>query len=149
MITAHKSILLSSMHVGPSDANGGIWNLTPWTDFTCADELTFVIDVQQIFGSPTAGSLFAKFQLGISHKTGVQWGSNRLFDLEPAQKTTLITEGDWPSPLATYTMPSPTSRKRTIRDFGSMCNLQLDASSLTGGSNPSFGVTVTLIQKGR
>lgn len=152
-----KQIVLNALKLGPSStnaANGGIIDLLPWTDFSAFKELTFYIVVSAINGVPTGGSLKAKFQLGSPHVTSQnQFSSISLADLDTAQKGSLIVEGDWPNPICTYNQTvggsaiSATNAltvKRTIKDFGTICNLQLDASSLTGGTTPTFTVTVVM-----
>lgn len=162
MISMPPQIILNAVKLGPSStlaANGGIIDLLPWHDFGVFDELTFYITVLAINGTPSGGSLKAKFQLGTPHVTSQnQFSSISLADLETAQKGTLIVEGDWPNPVCTYNQQVGASAisstnaltvKRTIKDFGTRCNLQLDASSLTGGTTPTFTISVVMEGKGR
>lgn len=132
-------------------------NLTPNVDFSWADELIWYITVDSIVGTPTSGTLTAKFQLGTPHTGNTQSTStfplsgSMLMDLEASQVTNLIVDGaDWPNPVAAFNtdVDPPITYKRSIRNFGSICNLQLDASTLSGGTNPAFRVSVVLIQKG-
>jgi len=151
MITK-RSIILNAATLGPSStgaANGGIIDLTPWTDYSWAKEITFYITVSGINGSPTGGTLTAKFQLGNPNVSGNQFSTTSLFDLDTAQKATLIVEGeDWSSPVASYNSSFPVTTKRTLQNFGSIANLHLDASGLTGGTNPTFTISVTLVAVG-
>lgn len=124
-------------------------NLTQWVDFSWAEELTFIIDVQTQVGTPTAGNLTATFQKRIPNKVGFeQWSTQRLSDLTPEEAATWVTEGNWPSPLAAYNFASPITIQRTIRNFGNGVNLKLDASDIAGTGSPAFQVSVVLIAKG-
>jgi hypothetical protein len=138
-------------------STAGRVNLTPNVDFSWADELIWYITVDSIVGTPSAGTLIAKFQLGTPH-TGNAFSTSTfplsgsmLMDLESSQVTSLIVDGaDWPSPIAAYntSISTPITYKRSIKNFGAFCNLQLDASTLSGGTNPAFRVSVVLVQKG-
>jgi hypothetical protein len=155
-----ESIVLNQSTLGPSSPSpvtSGVINLLPYHDFSWANSLTFILTVGGVSGSPTAGTLAVKFQLGNPHRGDGSGGTAtypyshpHLMDLETAQKTTLIIDGaDWPSPVASFSLAAPVTFKRTITNFGAMCNLQLDVSSLTGGTNPMFtGISLMLIQKG-
>lgn len=158
-----ESILLNQATLGPSStlASGispgtGIVNLTPYIDFSWADSLTYILTVTAVAGSPTGGTLTAAFQLGNPHIGDFGNSTNNFpfsdpsyYVLDSAQKTTLIADGeDWPNPVASYNSSFPVSAQRTVRNFGAMCNLQLNASSLTGGSSPLFTISAVLIQKG-
>lgn len=160
-IVLPAAVVLNNIPLGPGStgaAAGGVVDLFPWTDFSWADELTMYIIVTSINGSPTAGGLTAKFQLGTPFVTGAvgQFVTQALFDMDSAQKATLIAEGeDWPNPIVSYnstvnTNPisatNPLVVKRTIRNFGALCSLHLDTSTLSSGA--SFNITVVLIQKG-
>lgn len=159
-----RSILLSGITLGPSSSlaagispGSGIVNLTPYMDFSWADELTFILTVTGVSGSPSGGSLTAAFQLGNPHTGDGLNGTNGAYQysdpaytlLDTAQKATLIAEQeDWPNPVCTYASSFPVTVQRTIKDFGAMVNLQLNASTLTGGTNPVFTISGVLIQKG-
>jgi hypothetical protein len=159
-----RSILLSQASLGPSSSlaagispGSGIVNLTPYMDFSWADRITFILTVTAVSGSPSAGTLTAAFQLGNPHTGDAGNGTNPLYQfsdptyatLDTAQKATLIAEGeDWPSPVCSYNSSFPVTVQRTIQNFGAMVNLQLNASTLSGGTNPAFTVSGTLIQKG-
>lgn len=146
------TIILNQRNLGPSStnaANGGIIDLLPWHKWDWADELTFYITVSAINGTPSGGQLTAKFQLGTPYVSGNQFSTKALFDLDAFQKGFMIAEGeDWSNPVAAYNASVPFTVSRTIRDFGSICNLRLDASSLTGGTNPTFTITVAMSAKG-
>ena len=158
-----KSIVLGSIAFGPSTSlpagispSPGVVNLLPYMDFSWAEELVAIITVTAVNGSPTSGALKASFQLGQPHSgdglngtnPGFQYSDPIYVPLDASQITNLIAEGeDWPNPICSYNSSSATVQ-RTIRNFGSMVNLQLDASSLSGGTNPTFTISVTLIQKG-
>lgn len=161
--TVLRSILLNQAKLGPSSTlaagispGAGIVNLTPYMDFSWADSLTFILSVTAVTGAPTGGTLTAAFQLGNPHiGDGQNQTQNYPFSdpnyvaLDTGQKTTLIADGeDWPSPVASYNSAVPVTVQRTIRNFGAMVNLQLNASSLTGGTNPKFVISAVLIQKG-
>jgi hypothetical protein len=161
-----KSIPLGTIDLGPSttlDAGispgGGIVNVTPYLDFSWAEELTFIVTVIGVKGTPTGGTLTAKFQLGTPHSGAATNGTNAGFqysapvyvDLDSTQKTNLIADGeDWPATIASYntTFTTPVVVQRTIKHFGSMVNLQIDTSGLTGGTNPTFTISVVVVQKG-
>jgi hypothetical protein len=159
-VTTIESIVLNQATLGPSSptpVSSGVIDLLPYHDFAWADSLTFILTVGGVSGSPTAGTLSVKFQLGNPHRGDGGGGTGNwpyshphLMDLETAQKTSLILDGaDWPSPFASFNLAAPVTVKRTIAGFGAMCNLQLDASTLTGGTTPKFtGISLTLIQKG-
>lgn len=143
------------MQLGPSSTNaasGGIINLTPRISWAWAEELTFYITVIAINGSPTGGGIVPKFQLGtpyssLSINSGNQFSAWNLMDLDNIQQGYMIAEGEnWPT--IPYTVSSPYTVSRTIRNFGDICNLQLDASSLTGGTTPTMTVCVTMTAKG-
>lgn len=149
-MTAKRSALWNGMIIGPNDANAGVWDLTPWTDFSWCDEVTFTIAVLSTWGSPTSGSLIGTLQLGIPSYSGLQYQSKRLANFDAAQKSTLIAEGEDFGTIATFATASTVIAQRTVRNFGSMLNLHLDASSFAGGSNPEgVKVSFTLTQKGR
>lgn len=159
-----KSIVLGSIAFGPSTSlpagispSTGIVNLLPYMDFSWAEEIVAIITVTAVNGSPTGGALRASFQLGQPHSgdglngtnPGFQYSDPTYVSLDTAQTTNLIAEGeDWPNPICSYNSSFPVTVQRTIRNFGSMVNLQLDTSSLSGGTNPTFTMSVTLIQKG-
>lgn len=159
-----RSILLASIPLGPSStlATGispstGIVNLTPYMDFSWAKELTFILTVTAANGSPTGGSLTASFQLGNPHtgdgsngtRTGYQYSDPAYVVLDSSQITNLIAESeDWPNPICNYDSSFPITIQRTLKNFGAMVNLQLDTSTLTGGTNPTFTISGVLIQKG-
>lgn len=140
-------------------ATPGVINLTPNTDFSWADELVWMIVVKAIVGSPTAGTLKAKFQTGALHygntlsTSSFPLSGGPPMDLTAAQKQAMIIGGeDWPSPLCawdtTVSAAAPLPFMRVIKHFGAICNLQLDASDLAGGTTPAFRVSVSLVQKG-
>ena len=152
MISKPPVIILNAATLGPSStgaASGGTIDLLPWTDWSWATELTFYIIVTAINGSPSSGTLTAKFQLGGYDSINSQFTGQHLVDLDTAQKSTLISEGeDWGTILSYNTSVStPVVVKRTITKFGSICNLHLDASGLSGGTNSTFTVTVMLTAK--
>lgn len=150
-----ESILLNQATLGassPSPVSSGVIDLLPGHDFSAMDKLTFIITILNVTGSPTSGQLTAKFQLGNPHtgasSTSYPWTAPTLSDLSNAQKSALLTEGeDWPQPLALFSLGSSVTFKRTIKDFGSICNLHLDASTLAGGTNPKFTISAVLIQE--
>lgn len=130
--------------------SGDSWDLTQWTSFSWADELTFIIDVQQTIGSPTAGLLLAKFQNRLPHKNGaIQYSTQRLVDLTPEDKAAMLVSGDWPATLADYTLATTNTYFRTVRNFGPGVNLNLTTIGLAGGVTPGFQVTVDLVAKGQ
>jgi hypothetical protein len=142
------------MQLGPSSTNaasGGIIDLTPRVSWAWADELTFYVTVIAANGSPTGGALVPKFQLGmpyssLSVNSGNQFSAWNLVDLDNIQKGYMIAEGeDWPS--IAYNVTKPYTVSRTIRNFGDICNLQLDTSSLSGGTSPTLTVSVTMTAK--
>lgn len=140
------SVLLNSASVKA----GVSLNLTEWISYAWADELTFIIDVQQTTGSPTAGQLLAKFQTRVPHKNGaIQYSTQRLVDLAPEDKAGMLVNGDWPAVLADYAMGAPLTYQRTVRNFGPGLNLNLSTSALTGGTTPGFQTTVLVVAKGR
>lgn len=158
-----RSILLNQAKLGPSSSlaagispAAGIVNLTPYMDFSWADSLTYIVTVTAVTGSPAGGTLAAKFQLGNPHlgdaannTLNYPWSDPAYADLDTTQKTSLIADGeDWPSPVASWNSAVPVTVQRTIRNFGAMVNLQLDASTLAGGTTPKFTVSAVLIQKG-
>ncbi|MBC7594544.1 MAG: hypothetical protein H7288_11500 [Kineosporiaceae bacterium] len=144
-IITKTSVLLNSATIKAGDS----WNLTEWISYAWADELTFVIDVQQTIGSPTSGLLLAKFQTRVPHKNGaIQFSTQRLVDLSPEDKAGMLVTGDWPATLADYSLAAPATYQRTIRNFGSGVNLNLSTSGLAGGTTPGFQVTVDIIAKG-
>ena len=125
-------------------------NLTEWVDYTWVEEITFMIDVQQTTGSPSAGTLTAKFQKRMPYVSGpYQWINQRLSDYTAAEKAAYIVEGDWPATLADYTLAAPITHSRTVRNFGMGVNLVLTGAALAGGTSPGFQVVVTAIVKGR
>lgn len=145
------TILINAVNFGPSSTgafNGGVLDLTPWTDFSWADEITFTVHISAINGSPMSGSLTGKFQFAAPFTGGgQQFGSTRLFDLDTNQKASFIEEGeDWGT-IASFNTSTPVTVRRTIRGFGSRCNLHLDTSTLSGGTTPTFTVTVTMSAK--
>lgn len=159
-----RSILLNKVTLGPSSTlaagispGAGVVNLLPYMDFSWASGLAFILTVNGVNGSPTGGTLKAAFQLGNPHTGAGSNGTNGVYQysdpayvaLDAQQKYALIAEGeDWPSPVASYNSTFPVTVQRTIKDFGAMVNLQLDASTLTGGTNPTFTISASLIQKG-
>lgn len=150
-VISKVSILLNQVNFGPSSTgafNGGTVDLMPKADYSWADELTYYVQVTAVNGSPTSGTLTGKFQFGIpASANGQQFSSVTLFDLDTNQKASLITEGeDWGT-IASFGSSTPITVKRTIRGFGSICNLHLDASTLAGGTTPTFTVNVTLVAK--
>lgn len=126
-------------------------DLTQWTDFSWADELCWVIDLQAESGV-TAGALSAKFQVGIPHKTGAyQWASQRLADWVAADYTGRTAEGaQWGAAGVLWTHGSttlPVTTQRTVIRPGPRCNLRLFFSTpITGGGY--IQVSVTLVQRG-
>jgi len=141
-----QSVLLNSASVKTAVS----LNLTEWVDFSWAEELVFIIDVQQILGAPTAGTLNAKFQLRLPHKNGaIQYATQRLVDLTAGDRTAMLPAGDWPAPLADYTLGAPATYFRSVKSFGAGVNLNLYTTGLAGGSNPGFQTTVVLNAKGR
>lgn len=143
-LVSSRCILLNSAHLV-----NGTYNLTEWTDFAWADEITFQIDIQQTVGSPSAGTISAKFQNRVIHKTGtIQYNNQRLVDYSAAEKSARIVEGDFPATLADYSLAAPASFQRTVRNFGPGCNLVLTVAGISGGTSPYFQVTVTMIAKG-
>lgn len=140
----HESILLNSATIKAGD----VWNLTEWTDYSWARELTFTIDVQQTIGNPTAGQLLAKFQRRSQHKNGaIQYSTQRLVDFTADDIATMLPGTSWPSPIADFSMASPVNISRTLIRFGPGVNLQLSTSGLAGGANPGFQTTVVLTAK--
>jgi len=158
-----RSILLNQATLGPSSTlatgispGAGIVNLTPYMDFSWADNLTFILTVTAATGAPTGGTLTAAFQLGNPHlgdaanqTQNFPFSDPNYVLLDTTQKTTLIADGeDWPNPIASYNSTFPVTVQRTIKNFGAMVNLQLNASTLTGGASPLFTISAVLIQKG-
>lgn len=145
-IITKTSILLNSATIKAGDS----WNLTEWINYSWADELTFIIDVQQTIDNPTAGTLLAKFQNRVPHKNGaIQYSTQRLVDLSPEDKAGMLVRGDWPAVLADFSMATPTTYTRTIRNFGPGVNLNLTTAGLAGGTAPGFQTTVLIIAKGQ
>ena len=135
----------------------GVIRTLPYMDFSWADEITVILTVNAVNGSPTGGSLTGQFLLG-NPSTGdglnstpstIQYADPAYTALDTQQLWTLIAEGeDWPNPIASYNMAAPVTVQRTIKDFGSMVDFVLSASTLTGGSSPTFTVSGVLIQRG-
>lgn len=153
-IQSPPQIILNAVNLGPSisgannPANGGVIDLLPWHDWSWADELTFIVTVSAINGSPDGGNLVTRFQLGMPFVSGNQFSTNRLFDLDSDQVSKLIVEGtQWPN--IAYNASTPQTIQRTIRNFGPRCNLRLDASSLTNGTSPTFTISAVVVAKGK
>lgn len=154
-----RSILLNQATIGPTSTlaagispSSGIVDLLPYVDFSWADELTFILTVTAVTGAPIAGTLTPSFMLGNPHvgdganqTTNYQFSDPNYVALDTAQKSALIAEGeDWTG--IAFNAAFPVTQQRTIRSFGAMVNLRLDASTLTSGAK--FTVSGTLIQKG-
>lgn len=148
---AKKSLLLNSANVGALYTAAAPLDLLQWIDYSSADEMLLVIDVQQTLNNPTAGQLFAKFQKRLTHKTGaIQYSQQRLVDLSAEEKAGMLPLGDWPSPLADYSLAGPATHQRVVTYFGPGVNLALYTAGLASGSaNPGFQVTVEVHTKGR
>lgn len=144
--TTKTHILLNSATV----KTGVSLNLTEWIDFSWAEELAFIIDVQQTIGNPTAGTLLAKFQNRVPHKNGsIQYSTQRLVDLSPEDKAGMLVRGDWPGVLADFSLAAPVTYTRIVRNFGPGVNLNLTTTGLAGGTTPGFQTTVLLVVKGQ
>jgi hypothetical protein len=138
-------------------------NKPAWEIF---DEITFVISVGVITGSPSAWSVGAKLQFLQPHTTNFQFQQPRWFDLQPEHINTCVVEkcgfygGTHAAPLDggfgviadnTDTAPSaasPITVQRTVRNFGACARVVLNMSH-TGGSTPRAGVSVSAILKVR
>lgn len=130
-------------------------------DFPHARELTFVLSVAGVSGSPSAWSLNAKFQFCQINTTGSYMTAPRWFDLQTEQVSKLVAEGvGWyggahTTPVGgafglvadnTDTLPLTVSRT-LIGGFGMRVRL-LTSPAFTGGTNPRLRLGVTLIEKG-
>lgn len=113
-----------------------------------ATEITFIIDVQAVTGSPTSGTITAKVQSVIPHTTGNQYLTERLFDLDAVQKVNLTAEGeDWPNPICTDLSSFPITVQRTYFGFGHDLKLVL-TPAFVGGTSPGFTYSVVQVVKG-
>jgi hypothetical protein len=126
-------------------------------DFSWADELTIILSILGTTGAPTGGTLTGAFLLGNPNTMDGGNGTNSTYQysdpayatLDSQQKWALIAEGeDWPNPICSYNSTFPVTVQRTIKDFGAMVDLVLSASTLTGGTTPTFTISGVLIQKG-
>lgn len=136
-------------------------NKPAWAVF---DEITFVISIGTIYGSPSAWSVGAKFQLLQPHTTLYQFQQPRWFDLQAEQVENCVVEkcgfygGAHNAPLDgdfgvigdnTDTAPTdaaPIVVQRTIRNFGALARVKLNLSH-TGGTNPRAAISITAIPK--
>lgn len=136
-------------------------NKPAWSIF---DEITFVISIGTIYGSPTTWSVGAKFQLLQPHTTLYQFQQPRWFDLQPEQINRIVVEqcgfygGTHDAPLDggfgviadnTDTAPTDSAQiivQRTIKNFGALARVQLNLAH-TGGINPRAAISVTAIPK--
>ena len=156
-VNLERQTVLIPRYLGPSSvgaASGGKLSLAPETPWALFKELTWHIVVQGITGSPTSGNLIPSFRIGTTYtdpnvNSGNEGNSTVLSFLDDAQIGNFIVEGeDWaPIPYNTSTSP-PYHQQRTIRNFGSKCDLYLDTSTLSGGTTPAFLVTVEMEAKG-
>lgn len=138
-------ILLDSVNL-----TNGTYNLTEWVDYSWAEEIQFMVDVQVVNGGPTAGTLSAVFQKRIPHKTGsIQYANQRLVNLASEELASWVVEGDWPSPLANFNDSLPLTYTRNVRHFGPGVNCAIVVAGLTGGTSPSFQTTVLFSAKGK
>lgn len=145
MTITKTSILLNSANI----QNGVVLNLTEWVDYSWADELTFIIDVQQTLNNPTAGTLLAKFQKRVPHKNGaIQYNNQRLVDLSPEEQAGMLPLGGWPAKLADYTLATQLSYQRTATNFGPGLNLCIYTAGLVG-TGAGFQTTALVVAKGR
>lgn len=144
MSIAKQAILLNGVNL-----HNGTLNLTEWIDYSWAQELAFIIDIQQTTGSPAAGTVTAKFQKRVPHKTGaIQFNNQRLVDLSAEEKVAWIVEGDFPVTLADFSLASPVTYQRSVRNFGAGVNLALTVAGLSGGTSPGFQITAIVVAKG-
>ncbi|AZV00757.1 hypothetical protein SEA_KIKO_32 [Gordonia phage Kiko] len=156
--TTITQTVLNQVPLGPSsvlNAAGGSINLLANTDVAWCDLLTVSIMIHGKSGSPTGGQLAAKWRLGerFAAVADAQYTSRIFTDLTPEQargEDSLTVGGDWPDILADYTIASgsPVLVQRSIRPLGSLATVILDASSLTGGTNPTFTISAAVTMKG-
>jgi len=144
--------VINTTRFGPSmtlAANGGVLNFSNLMDLSYWDEVTFYVFIHSVSGSPTSGSLTAKIQFGglYAPASGRQYGAALLTDIEAGQITALMPEGDWPASLADYNLSTAKLVRRTVKNPGSICNLKLDASTLSGGTTPYFSISVGISGK--
>lgn len=133
-------------------------------DWSWADEITFVISLGAIYGSPTTWSVGAKLQFLQPHTAAFQFQRPKWFDLQPENVSTCVVEkcgfygGNHDAPLDgsfgvigdnTDTAPtdaSPIVVQRTVKNFGFCPRVVLNLTH-TGGTSPRAGVSVTAIAK--
>ncbi|QNJ57748.1 hypothetical protein KNV22_gp28 [Gordonia phage Love] len=167
-----KTHILLSEHytIKPSGTPGEfLWNGKPVdlvqpsnpVDFgSYADELTWILAVQGVTGSPTAWSLGAKFQYCQPNTSGYQYTNSRWFDLQAENVATNVVEGvgfyGGPNSapvggafgvVAKFGDTVPVTVQRTIRNFGLRCRVALDLS-ISGGTDPGIKVSLTAMAKG-
>lgn len=113
-----------------------------------AVEVTFIVDIQSLSGSPTTASLTAEVQAVMPHTTGNEFLTERVFSLSDGQAAALAAEGsDWPSPLCDQDTTYPATVQRTYRGFGKDLRLVL-TPAFTGGTSPAFVISVVAHAKG-
>lgn len=135
MKTTRKSVLV---HQGTIDAAGStlVELIQPPNriDWDWADEVSFILDVQSVQGSPAAWSLGAKFQFCMPDTTGAGYTAERWFDLQPEQIAKCIVEGvDWYGGV-----PGVTTYKNLVT------NPSVETGSTGWGNNAGTGGVATV-----